>query len=271
MKNSRSTNLFIQARFILFHVVFIVSAFMVPLKFSAAILGIALYFIRMFGVTGGYHRYFSHRAFKTSRAFAFTLACIAQSSAQRGAIWWASNHRHHHRYSDKEEDLHSPDQHGLFYAHVGWLWNERSYQERQNVEDLKRCPELVFLNNYPMLPAIALGVLTWLTLGWSGLVHGFGISTIFLFHGTFTINSLTHVWGSRRYDTSDSSRNNLWLALITLGEGWHNNHHRYMRSARQGFFWWEIDITFYVLWILEKIGLVWELKKVPEEVLQEKM
>ena len=268
MNHSHSTNLFIKGRFILFHAVFIISAFLIPVELSAVILGICLYFVRMFGVTAGYHRYFSHRAFKTSRVFAFLLACLAQSSAQRGVIWWASNHRHHHRFSDTKKDLHSPKQHGLFYAHVGWLWNERSYQDFKNINDLKRCPELVLLNRYPMIPAIILGVITWLIWDWSGLVHGFGISTIFLFHGTFTINSLTHVWGSRRYETSDSSKNNLWLALITLGEGWHNNHHRYMRSARQGFFWWEIDITFYFLWLFERFGLIWELRGVPEHILQ---
>lgn len=269
MNHSETASLFIKGRFIFFHVVFILSAFLVPLESSALLLGVFLYFTRMFGVTAGYHRYFSHRAFKTSRSFAFLLACLAQSSGQRGVIWWASNHRHHHRFSDTTEDLHSPSQHGLFYAHVGWLWDKRSYQEHQNINDLKRCPELVFLNRYPMVPAILLGVLIWLMWGWSGLVHGFGLSTILLFHGTFTINSLTHVWGTRRYETSDASRNNLWLALITLGEGWHNNHHRYMRSVRQGFFWWEIDVTFYLLWIFEKLGLVWELREVPEHILQE--
>ena len=154
----------------------------------------------------------------------------------------------------------------MFYAHVGWLWNEKSYNDRKNVEDLKRCPELVFLNRYPMLPAIALGVLTWLTLGWSGLVHGFGISTLFLFHGTFTINSLTHVWGSRRYETPDSSRNNLWLALITLGEGWHNNHHYFQSSAKAGFFWWQLDMTYYILKVWSWMGLIKNLRGVPDAV-----
>ena len=260
---------FIKIRFLLFHVIFLGASFWVSPTLEVLLLGCVLYFVRMFGVTAGYHRYFSHRTFKTSRTFAFCLAFLAQTSAQRGVIWWASNHRHHHRFSDQKEDLHSPVTSGFWFSHVGWLWNPKSYEEHRNVTDLTRCPELVLLNRYPMLPAIILGVLVWLRWDWSGLVYGFGISTILLFHGTFTINSLTHLWGTRRYQTSDDSRNNLWLALITLGEGWHNNHHRYMKSTRQGFTWWEIDMTFYGLWLLSKLGLVWSLRSVPHEVLQE--
>lgn len=235
------------------------------------VVGAVLYFVRMFGVTAGYHRYFSHRTFKTSRIFAFILACIAQSSAQRGVIWWASNHRHHHRFSDQAEDLHSPVVAGFWQSHVGWLWSPASYVYHKNITDLERCPELVFLNTYPMIPAIILGVGCWWVWDWAGLVYGFGLSTILLFHGTFTINSLTHMWGSRHYETTDQSRNNLWLALITLGEGWHNNHHRYMKSTRQGFLWWEIDITFYILWILSVCGIVWDLRPVPQNILDERI
>ena len=247
---------------------------------SAAIIGIfafgwtiesvmccaVLYIVRMFGVTAGYHRYFSHRSFKTSRPFAFLLALLAQSSGQRGVIWWARNHRHHHRFSDRPQDLHSPMQNGFWHAHIGWIFHNDAYKEHNNVSDLERCWELRLLDRYPMLPAIILGFLCWLALGWSGLFVGFFLSTVLLFHGTFTINSLAHVWGSRRYNTKDTSRNNLFLSLLTLGEGWHNNHHHYMRSARQGFFWWEVDPTYYILIILSWVQIVWDIRGVPEAI-----
>ena len=227
---------------------------------------IVLYFVRMFGVTAGYHRYFSHRSFKTSRVFAFFLALLAQSSGQRGVIWWARNHRHHHRYSDKPKDLHSPQQNGFWHAHIGWIFHNDAYETHKNVSDLERCWELRLLDRYPMLPAIILGFSCWLLLGWPGLFVGFFLSTVFLFHGTFTINSLAHVWGSRRYQTKDTSRNNWFLALLTLGEGWHNNHHHYMRSARQGFFWWEFDPTYYALIVLSWMQIVWDLREVPDNI-----
>ena len=259
-------NWFLYSRFWMFHAIFLGAALWVPATTETIVWGIALYFVRMFGVTAGYHRYFSHKAFKTSRFFAFLLAFLAQSSAQRGVLWWASNHRHHHRYSDKEQDLHSPVQNGFFYSHVGWLFQTKSYEKHNNISDLEKFPELQFLNKQPMLPAIALGVATWFFLGWGGLVYSFGWSTLALFHATFTINSLSHVWGSRRYNTKDDSRNNAFLALITLGEGWHNNHHHYMNSARQGFFWWELDITYYALKLLSWCSVVWDLKAVPERI-----
>ena len=259
-------NWFLSSRFWLFHAVFLGAAIWVAPTTETIVWGLVLYIIRMFGVTAGYHRYFSHKSFKTSRFFAFFLAFLAQSSAQRGVLWWASNHRHHHRYSDKEQDLHSPVQNGFFYSHVGWLFQSKSYEKHNNISDLEKFPELQFLNNQPMLPAIVLGVLVWLFLGWSGLVYSFGWSTLALFHGTFTINSLSHVWGSRRYNTKDDSRNNAFLALITLGEGWHNNHHHYMNSARQGFFWWELDLTYYALKLLSWCSIVWDLRPVPERI-----
>jgi len=258
-------------RFVAFHIAFLVAVIWVPWTTESLWLGFALYWIRMFGVTAGYHRYFAHRSYKTSRTFAFILAWIAQSSAQRGVIWWASNHRHHHRYSDLPEDLHSPVTSSLFHAHVGWLWDSKSYEYRKNATDLERCPELVWLNQYPMIPAFVLAIVCYLWMDWSGVVYGFGISTIVLFHGTFTINSLTHVWGKRRFNTKDDSRNNVWLAIITMGEGWHNNHHRYMRSVRQGFYWWEFDPTYYVLSVLSWVGIVWDFRSIPSEVLSEGM
>lgn len=236
---------------------------------TAAVMAITLYFVRMFGVTAGYHRYFSHRTFRTSRVMQFLLALVAQSSAQKGTLWWASKHRHHHRYSDTEADVHSPRHDGFWHSHMGWIfvpqWDKTDFSA---VPDLTAYPELVWLNKYEHVPTVALMALCALIGGWSGLVVGFCWSTVATWHGTFMINSLAHVHGNQRYVTGDDSRNNWWLALITLGEGWHNNHHAYQRSTRQGFRWYEVDITFYVLTMMSWAGLVWDLGAPPPEVVR---
>lgn len=231
--------------------------------------GVALYVVRMFAVTAGYHRYFSHRSFRTSRAFQFVLACVAQSTAQKGVLWWAAVHRHHHRHSDTEDDVHSPRRHGLLYAHVGWIFSRRLPATGASaVPDLGRFPELRVLDRFEIVPAVILGLATLLLGGWSCFVVGFCWSTVLLYHCTFFINSLAHGHGSRRYVTGDDSRNNWWLALITMGEGWHNNHHAYQRSARQGFRWFEIDVTFYLLTLLSWLGVVRDLGAPPPDVVR---
>src|SRR3954469_10148223 len=236
---------------------------------NALILCAALYVVRMFGVTAGFHRFFSHRSFKTSRAGQFALAWLAQSSAQRGALWWAAVHRHHHRHSDTELDVHSPRQRGFLYSHVGWIFDRRNEEtEMDAVPDLTRYRELVWLERFPLVPAVLLGIACFVLGGWTALVVGFFWSTVLLYHGTFFINSLAHVTGKQRYVTGDDSRNNWWLALITLGEGWHNNHHAYQRSTRQGFRWWEVDPTFYALKAMSWLGLVWDLGEPPVEVVR---
>jgi stearoyl-CoA desaturase (delta-9 desaturase) len=236
---------------------------------EALVLCLALYLVRMFGVTAGYHRYFSHRSFRTSRVGQFLLALLCQTSAQRGVLWWAAKHRHHHRHSDTELDVHSPRHRGFLYSHVGWIFARRHEEaDYDSVPDLARYPELVWLDRHPYLVAVILGVLIWLAMGWTGLVVGFLWSTVLLYHGTFMINSLAHVHGTQRYITGDDSRNNWWLALITLGEGWHNNHHAYQSATRQGFRWWEIDITYYVLKALSWTGLLWALRSPPAELVR---
>jgi stearoyl-CoA desaturase (delta-9 desaturase) len=248
-----------------------VGAFLVPFAWKWVALCIAMYYLRMFAVTGGYHRYFSHRTYKTSRAFQFFMAALAQSSAQKGALWWAANHRHHHKFSDQEEDIHSPLHTGFWWSHVGWILSKDNEETHWDlISDFKKYPELVFLNKYPHLPAVALALILFFTGGASALMWGFFMSTFLLWHGTFTINSLSHVFGTRRYTTTDTSRNNFWLALLTLGEGWHNNHHTYQSSTNQGFFWWEIDGTYYVLKALSAVGIVWDLRKPPLELLEAK-
>ena len=242
--------------------------FFFPFHWYYPVTCLALLVGRMFWVTAGYHRYFSHRSFKTSRFFQFVIAFMAMTSAQKGVLWWAAHHRHHHRYSDQEDDLHSPTLFGFFWSHLGWIISDKYNDTRLNyIADFAKYPELRWLNKYHMIPPAVLAVVIWLIGGWSLFIWGFCLSTVLLWHDTFTINSLSHLFGKRRYETADTSKNNWLLALLTLGEGWHNNHHHYMASARQGFFWWEIDITYYTLKILSWLGLVWELRKVPAHIL----
>ena len=242
-----------------------------------------LYFTRMFAITAFLHRYFSHRSFKTSRPMQFLFAVAAGTAAQRGALWWAAHHRKHHKESDNETDVHSPHTHSFLWSHMGWITSHRNFATDYDViKDFARFPELVYLNRFnkvvPLLLVVSLYFLgDWTasqwpgleTSGWQIVVWGFFISTTVLFHGTQTINSLAHIYGRRRFDTTDHSKNNFWLSLITLGEGWHNNHHYYMHSTRQGFYWWEIDPTYYGLKIMSWLGLVSDLKPVPERILEE--
>ncbi len=252
--------------FVLVHVAALVSAFLVDWTWGAVALVVALYVVRMWGLTAGFHRYFSHRSYKTSRLFQFILAFIGQSSAQRGVIWWSAVHRHHHLHSDTPQDVHSPKHSGFFFSHVGWIFSQRNAEpDYSSVPDLTRYPELRWLERHPYLPAALLGAACFLVGGWLWLV-AFLVSTVILYHGTFSINSVAHVHGKQRYVTGDESKNNWLLALITLGEGWHNNHHHYQSSTRQGFYWWEIDITYYVLKVLSWIGLVRDLRAPPREI-----
>lgn len=236
----------------------------------AGVIGLCLglYFLRMFAITGVYHRYFSHRTYKTSRPMQLALAVLGAAAAQKGPLWWASAHRLHHRHSDTERDLHSPRQGGFWHSHAGWWLGEGHEKAALDmIPDFAGFPELRWIDRNNSVIPIVLGAVLAVFGGLDVFLWGFCLSTVLLAHGTFTINSLAHVWGSRRYATSDDSRNNLWLALLTMGEGWHNNHHHYMNSARQGFYWWEIDLTYYVLWLLSKVGLIWDLKPVPPHAL----
>ena len=235
--------------------------FFVP--FSLKILGLAAigYVLRMWAITAGYHRYFAHRSFKTSRAFQFLLAFLGTSAMENGPLWWASWHRRHHRYSDTVDDVHSPIQVGFWHAHVGWfLDGSHDRPDLSNVKDLARFPELRFLERHKWFPIVLYAVACFAIGSWSGLVWGFVVSTIAVLHATALINSLAHVWGSRRFETADQSRNNALLAVLTLGEGWHNNHHDQMNAARQGVRWWEIDMTYYSLWVLARLGIVWDIR-----------
>lgn len=219
------------------------------------------YFFRMFGITAGYHRYFTHRAFKMSRVGQFVLAWLGCSALQKGPLWWVSHHREHHHYSDAPEDPHSPHATTFWWSHVGWvLSREHEPTLWDRVQDWAKYPELRWLDRFHYVPGILLAVLCYLIGGWSGLVWGFCVSTVLVYHATFAVNSLNHLWGSRRYETVDASRNNWLLAILTLGEGWHNNHHHYQSSANQGFYWWEIDVSYYLIRLLGLLGLAWDIR-----------
>jgi stearoyl-CoA desaturase (delta-9 desaturase) len=250
-------------------------------SWTAVMVALLLYLVRMFAITGFYHRYFSHKSFKTNRFWQFIFGAMGNASVQRGPLWWAAHHRHHHRFTDQEQDVHSPSRHGFWWSHIGWLTSRANFPTKYKyVAEWAKYPELRWLNRFdtviPILLALALYIFGALlerfaphlgTNGMQMLVWGFFISTTVLFHATVTINSFDHMYGSRRYNTPDTSRNNALLALITLGEGWHNNHHHFAVSARQGFFWWEIDMTYYFLVFMSWLGIVKDLRAVPEHVL----
>ena len=233
---------------------------------TAVILCISLYFIRMFALTGGYHRYFAHKSYRMNRFWQFVMAYLGTTAAQKGPLWWAAHHRNHHRYSDTELDIHSPRR-GFWWSHVGWILCDK-YNETQTgmIRDFAKYPEIRWIDKHNWIGPWSMGIFCFLVGGWSGLLIGFFGSTVLLWHGTFTVNSLAHVFGRRRYKTDDTSRNSLLIALWTGGEGWHNNHHRYQYAARQSHRWWQIDTTYYGLYALSKIGVVRDLRPVPKDI-----
>jgi stearoyl-CoA desaturase (Delta-9 desaturase) len=234
---------------------------------SAVAVCAAMYAVRMLAITGFYHRYFSHRTFRTSRVLQFIFAAIGAMAVQRGPLWWAAHHRHHHAHSDNDQDTHSPQRHGFVWAHLAWFMSRQNFTTRADlVRDLATYPELRFLDRFDILMPVLLAVVLFVIGGAQWLIWGFFVSTVILYHATFTVNSLAHVMGKRRYATRDQSRNNWVLALLTFGEGWHNNHHHFPGSVRQGFYWWEVDLTYYVLRTFAALGLIWDLKSVPARI-----
>jgi stearoyl-CoA desaturase (delta-9 desaturase) len=238
-----------------------------------------LFVIRMFAITGFYHRYFAHKTFKTSRLMQFIFAFIGSTAAQRGPIWWASHHRRHHLNSDRHNDHHSPHTHHFLWSHMGWFLAKKNFlTDRKVVRDLIKFKELVLIDRFDWLPPVLLllslfviGEYLLLTSGISGLnmvIWGFCVSTILVYHCTFAVNSIAHLWGTQRYNTKEESKNNFFVALLTFGEGWHNNHHHYPGSIRQGFYWWEVDLTYYALRFLSFLGIVYNLRTVSKAIRQ---
>jgi len=257
------------------HLVAIVGVALTGFSWSGLGLALAFYGARMVWVSIAYHRYFSHRTFKTSRAFQFVMAVVANTTAQKGVLWWAGHHRRHHKYSDQPGDTHSPVLDGLWFAHVGWVVEDnpqRDQIDEGRVKDLLAYPELRFLERINLVPPLILALVLLAVGGWHAVLWGFFVSTVLLWHGTFTVNSLNHVFGRRRYQTTDDSRNNWFLAIfVTAGEGWHNNHHHYQAAANQGFRWYEIDLAFYLLMLLRVLGLVWDVRRAPAHVVRDQV
>ncbi len=246
--------------FLLLHLAAL-GVFFVPFRWYLVGFTLAIYSVRMFAITAGYHRYFSHRTYKLNRLWQFLMAFLAETSGQKGVLWWAAHHRVHHRQADHEGDIHSPGLRGFWWAHVGWvLSNEYDEYDPRLVQDFGKYPELRWLDKHYCVPPIVLGAAIFALGGLHAFIWGFLVSTVLLFHGTFTINSLAHLWGSRRFATADDSRNNFLLAIITLGEGWHNNHHQFMYACRQGLRWWEVDPTYYALRLMSWMGIARDLR-----------
>jgi stearoyl-CoA desaturase (delta-9 desaturase) len=253
--------------FVLMHVACL-GALSVGVTADALAVCFVTYALRAFGITAGYHRYFSHRSYRTSRAFQLVLAVLGTLALQKGVLWWAANHRRHHRFADADGDPHSPVLDGFWWSHVGWfLAPDSDRTEWARVRDLARFPELVWLDRHFLIPPLAFATALAIVGGLRWLAWGFVVSTTLTWHLTYAVNSIGHRFGRRRYDTNDDSRNSFWLAVFTWGEGWHNNHHRYMRAARQGFFWWEVDLTWTVLRALSWLGIVWDLVEPPTTLL----
>jgi stearoyl-CoA desaturase (delta-9 desaturase) len=245
--------------FIAVHVLPLLAIF-TGVTWRSVVLCVVLYYVRMFCITAGYHRYFSHRSYRLRRFPQFLLALGGTSAVQKGPLWWAAHHRHHHRHSDGEADIHSP-QGGFWWSHMGWIICDKySHTDLDAIRDFAKYPELVWINKRDWIAPWTLGIACFVFAGWSGLLIGFVLSTVLLWHSTFTINSLAHVFGRRRYATEDTSRNSALLGLLTMGEGWHNNHHYHQASARQGFYWWEVDMTYYILKALSWVGIVRDIK-----------
>lgn len=251
----------------------ILLAFVVPATGSLIALWAASHFIRAIGLTLAFHRYFAHRSFQMNRVARFVWAFIGTAAMQKGPLWWAGHHVNHHRFADREGDPHSPMVSGFYYAHIGWFLNDTKYEhlEASNpvVRDFSRFWEIRFLSTYFFIPPIMLAVAMYLVGGFPWLVWGFCVPTVTLAHATFAINTINHLFGSRRFETIDESRNNPITALFAVGEGWHNNHHRYQRSARNGFYWWEFDPTWYVIRLMQAVGLVWNVQPVPARIYEE--
>lgn len=252
--------------------------------FELALL-IGLYLITGFGITLGFHRMFTHRAFESSRAFRAIVAVLGSMAVEGSVITWVADHRKHHAFSDRDGDPHSPHVdhgsglrgalRGLAHAHVGWLFihTARGHRERY-APDLIADPVVAFVDRTFFVWAIG-GLLasfwlgyaiggTW-TAGLTGLLWGGAVRMLLLHHVTYSINSLCHFFGRRSYETDDHSRNLAWLAPFSLGEAWHNNHHAFPTSAFHGFSWRQLDISAIVIRAMERVGLVWDVVRITPE------
>jgi stearoyl-CoA desaturase (delta-9 desaturase) len=247
--------------------------FFIPFSWELAALWAASHFLRAVGLTLAFHRYYAHRAFQMNRIARFVWTFIGIAAMQKGPLWWAGHHVNHHRFADRDGDPHSPMISGVYYAHIGWFLNDARHDrlEPSNpvVRDFSKVPEIAWLDRYFAVPPLMLAAAMYLAGGMPWLIWGFCLPTMTLAHATFAINTVNHMFGTRRFDTIDESRNNALTAFFAVGEGWHNNHHRYQRAARNGFYWWEFDPTWYVIRIMAAVGLAWDVHRVPERIYRE--
>jgi stearoyl-CoA desaturase (Delta-9 desaturase) len=247
--------------------------FAVPFRWAYVALWAGAHFVRAVGLTLAFHRYYAHRAFKMGRVTRFVWTFIGTAAMQKGPLWWAGHHVNHHKFADREGDPHSPMVSGVYYAHLGWFLNDAKYDrvEATNpvIRDFSTVPEIAFLDRFFGLPPLIMAVALYLAGGVPWVVWGFCLPTMTLAHATFAINSINHMFGSRRFETVDESRNNPLTAFFAAGEGWHNNHHRFQRAARNGFYWWEFDITWYVIRLMKAVGLAWDVQPVPKRIYEE--
>lgn len=267
----KSSILNISWPFLIFHLVGIFGVILTPFSWYWLSFGIGTYFFKTFFLTAGYHRYFTHKSFEMNRFWQFIFAFLGATNGQKSALWWAAGHRYHHKFSDTPEDIHSP-LHQKWESHGGWvLLKKHTELKTEFIPDLLKFPELVWLHKYQFLPIFSWTILMFIVGGWNAILWGTFISSLMNWHGTFIVNSLSHIWGSQPFESNDNSRNSFIIALLTMGEGWHNNHHAYSKSANHGFYWWQIDITFYLLKILEKIKIVKNLHIAPVDKIPKKI
>ncbi len=213
------------------------------------------------GVTAGFHRCLTHHSFKTSRWFRLLLIVAGCAALQKGPLWWVAQHRLHHKHSDTADDPHSPVIKNFFHAHLGWLFTgDPTIPDPHGIRDLTKYPELVWLERLWVVPGVLVACACYALLGWSGVVYGYCLTAVLVLNVTFAVNSVAHLFGRRRFETNDGSRNNAALGILALGEGWHNNHHRVPNSARHGFAWYEFDETYLFIRVLARLGLVWNVK-----------
>jgi stearoyl-CoA desaturase (Delta-9 desaturase) len=243
------------------------SVLQVGVPIRALVIAALTYSVRCFGITAGFHRYFSHRAFRTGRWFQFLLALAGTLAMQRGVLWWAATHRRHHSVADTADDVHSPHHRTFFYSHCGWTLDPANLEiDARRVRDLARFPELVWLDRAKLAPVAVFAALLWV-VGPAEFVWGFVVSTVALWHAILATGSFSHrIGGYRNFDTPDDSRNNRVIAVVLLGEGWHNNHHRSPRAACHGTRRSEPDPIHGVLRGLERLGLVRDLHPRPSPV-----
>jgi stearoyl-CoA desaturase (delta-9 desaturase) len=221
----------------------------------------------------GYHRLLTHGSFTTYRPVRWILALLGGLSGEGSALTWVANHRKHHVYSDQEGDPHSPRD-GKWWSHMLWFMPNFGRKWHSDLTDkyapdIKKDPVMrvihyLFLPSHFILGAILMttGALIWgWYVGFSMLLWGLSVRMVYVLHVTWFVNSASHIWGYRNYETTDDSRNNWWVGLLAFGEGWHNNHHAHQRMASQGHRWWEIDVTYWVILLMEKVGLAWNVVK----------